>query len=120
MVILQTKQMPHARARVFEPSGSNGRKPTCRAGDRVMPRPGMLWRHVIISTFNSWLPGDVHGFRNKKHRIHSSGDYKNPPPLNEHAGLRRYAKVISEEPVVVPPELRSIVGRAIVTKLFEL
>src|SRR5262249_17500638 len=51
-----------------------------------MPAEGKLWRHVIISTLNSWLPGDPRGFRAVNHKIHSSGDYKNPPP-GEHAGL---------------------------------
>src|SRR5262249_23634298 len=115
-----TTTTPHARGRVFEPSGSNRQKPTCRAGDPIMPRPGMLWRHVIVSTLNSWLPGDPRGFRNKKHRIHSSGDYKNPPPPTEHAGLRRYAKLISEEPVIIPAEFRPTVGKVIVTKLLDM
>ena len=26
-----------------------------------MPRAGMRWRHVVISTVNSWLPGDPRG-----------------------------------------------------------
>ncbi|HEX3314753.1 MAG TPA: hypothetical protein VHR72_07680 [Gemmataceae bacterium] len=31
-----------------------------------------------LSTYGSWLPGNPRGFRSRKHRIHSSGDYKNP------------------------------------------
>jgi hypothetical protein len=50
----------------------------------------MRWRMITISTKRSWLPGDQRGFRNRQHRIHSSGDYKNPPPRWEHEGLRRY------------------------------
>ena len=81
-----------------------------------MPRPGMQWRHVVFSTHNSWLPGSPLGFRNRDHRIHSSGDYKNPPPLGEHAGLHRYAKKISGEPVVIPAELREQIGRAMIAE----
>ena len=82
-----------------------------------MPRPGMKWRHIVFSTHNSWLPGDPRGFRSRGHRIHSSGDYKNPPPSGEHAGLFQHAKKISGEPVVIPDELRETVGRAMIADL---
>lgn len=84
-----------------------------------MPKPGMLWRHVIISTKGSWLPGDPRGFRSKDHDIHSSGDYKSPPPKGEHAGLHRYAKKISPKAIVIPKDLRETVGRAIIAELKE-
>jgi REP element-mobilizing transposase RayT len=82
-----------------------------------MARPGMQWRHIVFCTHNSWLPGDPRGFRNKKHRIHSSGDYKNPPPAGEHAGLFQHAKKISGEPVVIPKELQERMGRAMLAEL---
>jgi REP element-mobilizing transposase RayT len=82
-----------------------------------MPRPGMQWRHVIFSTHNSWLPGSPLGFRSRDHHIHSSGDYKNPPPAKEHAGLHRYAKKISGAPVVIDATLRERIGRAILADL---
>jgi REP element-mobilizing transposase RayT len=85
-----------------------------------MPNPGMRWRHVTISTYNSWLPDDPRGFRSKKHRIHSSGDYRNPPPAGEHSRLHRYTKQISGQPVVIPADARSIVGKAILKKLDKL
>src|SRR5262245_29868377 len=34
-------------------------------GSRLMPQPGKQWWHVIISTYASWLPGDLRGFRSK-------------------------------------------------------
>jgi REP element-mobilizing transposase RayT len=77
----------------------------------------MCWRHIVFSTHNSWLPGDPRGFRSRDHRIHSSGDYKNPPPEGEHAGLYRYAKKISGDPVVIPEELREPMGQAIIADL---
>ena len=52
--------------------------------------PGKRWRHVIFNTHNSWLHGDTRGFRNRNNRIHSSGDYRNPPSRFEHSGLRDY------------------------------
>jgi REP element-mobilizing transposase RayT len=85
-----------------------------------MPGEGKRWRHVVISTLNSWLPGSPRGFRAVDHKIHSSGDYKNPPPPGEHAGLHRYSKKISGEPVVLPEELRRLIGRVIVDELYRL
>ena len=75
-----------------------------------MPEEGKRWRHVIISTLNSWLPGDPRGFRAVGHKIHSSGDYKKPPPAGEHAGLHQYSSSISGEPVIIPDESREIIG----------
>ena len=77
-----------------------------------MPHPGKRWRHTILNTRCSWLPGDERGFRNRKHRIHSSGDYKNPPPPEEHSGLRKYHQERSGEPVTIPHALRSAVAKA--------
>lgn len=54
------------------------------------------------------------------HKIHSSGDYKNPPPRGEHAGLYRYSKAISGKPVVIPKNLREIVGTQIRDELVRL
>ena len=50
--------------------------------------PDLLWYHVQFSTFGTWLRGDERGFRDHDHRLHSSGDYRNPPPPGEHEGLR--------------------------------
>src|SRR4051794_17135006 len=85
-----------------------------------MPNEGLQWWHVIISTYNSWLPGDERGFRSRGHKIHSSGDYKNPPPPDEHAGLRRYHEARADEPVIIPEECRATLGEAILAKLEKL
>src|SRR5829696_2802622 len=79
-----------------------------------MTRPGMRWRHVIINTLCSWLHGDERGFRSRGHRIHSSGDYRNPPPRGEHAGVLRYHEQRSREEVTITKDLRKRVGGAIV------
>ena len=79
----------------------------------------MRWRHVIISTHCSWLPGDKRGFRSREHRIHSSGDYRNPPPPDEHDGLLRYNQQRDGHPVVLPANCRRIVGTCIVELLRE-
>ena len=44
---------------------------------------------------------------------HEHDDYKRPPPTGEHAGLHRYGKMISGEPVVIAKELREIIGTTI-------
>ena len=81
-----------------------------------MPSPGKSWYHIILNTRGSWLPGDPRGFRSRAHRIHSSGDYKNPPPTGEHAVLHNYAKLASKPPVTLPADLRALVGDAILRK----
>jgi hypothetical protein len=52
-----------------------------------MPLIRRCWRHIIVNTKNTWFHGDDRAVRDRDHRIHSSGDYKNPPPEGEHAGL---------------------------------
>jgi len=79
--------------------------------------PGKRWRHVIVNTHNTWLHGDLRGFRNREHRIHSSGDYRNPPPADEHAGLRAYHEQRSGEAVRLPYAVLQAVGEAVVENL---
>jgi hypothetical protein len=74
----------------------------------------------MFSARGHWLPGDERGFRDRKHRIHSSGDYAIPPPPDEHAGLRRYAHAIAGPSVRIPEELRSTIARALGEKFDEL
>ena len=81
---------------------------------RRLPR---AWRHVIINTHGSWHHGDARGFRSRGHRIHSSGDYRNPPPPGEHANLLRYRKQQCSSEIHIAPQLRAIIGRAIIEKL---
>jgi hypothetical protein len=74
----------------------------------------MMWRHVIISTRRSWLHGDQRGFRSRGHRIHSSGDYQDPPPPGEHAGLLRYhQRRLKGKKVKIPRHLRAEIGVAL-------
>jgi REP element-mobilizing transposase RayT len=78
-----------------------------------MPSPGKRWYHVTFSTHNSWLPGDPRGFRSRDHKIHSSGDHRNPPPNGEHEGLHVHAKMNSGDVIVLDEEQRAIAGKAI-------
>jgi hypothetical protein len=76
-----------------------------------MPTAGKKWRHVIVNTRSSWLPGDVRGFRNRGHRLHSSGDYRHPPPPEEHEGLYKYNAGHARGEIRLPRELRPIIGK---------
>lgn len=78
-----------------------------------MPFPGKRWRHVIISARRSWLHGDERGFRTRRHKIHSSGDYQKPPPRGEHKGLRDHFEQLSGPEVHLPQHVRARIGRAI-------
>ncbi len=71
------------------------------------------WAHVTFSAYGHWLPGDERGFRDRDHRIHSSGDYKNPPPPEEHTGLRRYAKAITANAIRISVALRPSLANAL-------
>src|SRR5207248_6262669 len=85
-----------------------------------MPRPGMMWRHVVISTRRSWLHGDRRGFRSRGHRIHSSGDYRDPPPQGEHEGLLGYHETRAKGPAIkIRKHLRAEVGKAILRAILE-
>ena len=82
-----------------------------------MPTPGKKWRHVIINTHSSWLHGDARGFRSRRHRIHSSGDYKHPPPKGEHEGLYRYQVGKSAPEIHIDSDLRPTIGRSLLQQL---
>ena len=78
-----------------------------------MPAKGKRWRHVILSTRSSWFHGDERGFRSRRHRIHSSGDYKHPPPADEHADLLIYRLGKSGIEVRLAEEIRPLIGNAL-------
>ena len=92
---------------------------TSRNADVIVPAPGKWWRHLIINTHASWLHGNPRGFRSRHHRIHSSGDYRNPPPPGEHAALHRYQAARTSGPVVIEPDLREVIGLAFVNALLQ-
>ncbi|MBM4109048.1 MAG: hypothetical protein FJ255_09625 [Phycisphaerae bacterium] len=75
------------------------------------------WVHMMSSYRGQWIPGDRRGFRSRGHRVHSSGDYRRPPPEDEHAGLRRHVLGIMDEPVRLSPEQVAILVRSLGEKL---
>jgi len=86
--------------------------PDASAHPDVPARGSSIWRHVICNTLCSWLPGDPRGFRNRQHRIHSSGDYKTPPPAGEHAGLYNHNANRSGDRIDIPDDLRQRIGES--------
>ncbi|HZZ41917.1 MAG TPA: hypothetical protein VFE58_03205 [Tepidisphaeraceae bacterium] len=80
----------------------------------------MKWVHVILGTRCSWLHGDRRGFRSRGHRIHSSGDYRKPPPEGEHAELREYHQQRSGDVVVFDQRVRIEILRGFVGKMHRL
>ncbi|MEA2736213.1 MAG: hypothetical protein QOE14_2664 [Humisphaera sp.] len=78
------------------------------------------WRHLVIGTYRSWDVGDERGFRSRGHRIHSSGDYQNLPPENEHKGLRDYHRRNAAPRVEIPEALRAKLLAGFVRKLVDL
>jgi len=80
----------------------------------------LFWRHVVLNTRNSWLHGDPRGFRDRHHRIHSSGDYHNPPPAGQHAGLHAWYTARAGEKVVFERDSWSRIGLALRQKAKDL
>jgi hypothetical protein len=74
----------------------------------------------MIGNRCSWLHGDKRGFRSRDHRIHSTGDYKNPPPPRENDGLRRYHQRRAGKHVSFTLEVRIIILREFVLKMRKL
>jgi len=85
-----------------------------------MPPPGQRWWHLILSGHCTWLHGNPRGFRSRDQRIHSSGDYKRPPPPGEHDRLHQFHQQRSAKPVLFAPALRSRLGDALKRKLKKL
>lgn len=85
-----------------------------------MPELWGNWAHIIINTHGSWLPGEPSGFRNRDHRIHSSGNVDHLPPPGEHAGLLRYSHSRARDAVFITAPARMPIAEALAEKLHEL
>ena len=85
-----------------------------------MTASGTLWRHAVLHVRGDWLHGDPRGFRSRDHRIHSTGDYQNPPPAEEHAGLRDWHRGRSETARELAADLQLAVLQAFLEKLKQL
>ncbi len=76
------------------------------------------WYHVNGNTYGTWLPGDPRGWRERKHKTHVDGDYKDPPPAGSGVALHCHANALLKQPPVHLTALqRAIAGRAMVETL---
>lgn len=76
------------------------------------------WYHVNGNTYGTWLPGDARGWREKGHKKHVEGDYKNPPPRGAGDALHRHAEsLLKHAPVHLSSAYRQIAGQALVEML---
>jgi len=93
----------YLRHRLVESEGWYETLATCRAGDALFLEARGSAR-----------------VSQSRHRIHSAGDYKNPPPKDEHAGLKRYHDKRSNQPVEFEINVRVLVARELITKMRSL
>lgn len=76
------------------------------------------WYHVQSNTYGTWLPGDPRGWREKRHRRHVAGDYRNPPPAGSGDAIHRRARsLLKKPPVRLEVVQRETVGRALIEML---
>jgi phosphoribosyl-AMP cyclohydrolase len=86
-----------------------------------MSTSGWSWYHGTFTTYGAWLPGDPRGFRTRHHRQHVDGDHKHPPKTGEYDGLKQACRAaLTQSVVTIAPELRSVVGRAVLQRLQDL
>jgi REP element-mobilizing transposase RayT len=86
-----------------------------------MPRAYLNLYHAICTYHGQWIPGDERGWRCRDHRVHSSGDYKRPPPPEEHEGLRRHVRAqLNNPPVRLSRHQFEVLGDAFVRKLLKM
>ncbi len=80
--------------------------------------PRLVWYHIMVSFYGTWLYGDRRGFRTRHHREHVEGDYKNPPAAGMYDHLeRRSRKLLKQEPVSLDSDARGVVGMAVKERL---
>ena len=85
-----------------------------------MARPWNNWYHCNGNTYGTWLRGDPRGYRERHHRLHVEGDYKNPPPPGTHSAvLSRSQRLLKGKPVHLDDHQRRVAAEAMVTKLLK-
>jgi REP element-mobilizing transposase RayT len=78
------------------------------------------WYHVIIGMYGTWLPGDVRGWRERDHKKHVPGDYRDPPPSGFGQALHTYSQdAMVHEVTRLSASQRPGVGRRLVEKFRE-
>ena len=91
---------------------------TTRHTSPKCPKPGNDWYHVTLHAYGSWLRGDPRGWRERHHREHRVGDYRNPPPKGKFERIHARSKfLMTRDPVSIAQNLRQFVVEAIVERL---
>lgn len=76
------------------------------------------WYHVLSNTYGTWLRGDSRGWRERHHRKHVGGDYKNPPaPGTWEETFERSKELMDRDPVKLAGSLRKVALDAVVACL---
>ena len=77
--------------------------------------PWEAWFHCMSHTYGSWVRGDPRGWRERHHRKHVDGDYKNPPAMGSYEDIYANSKqLMKREPVRLERQLREIALQAVV------
>ena len=84
-----------------------------------MTTPWNSWYHC--NTYGTWLRGDTRGWRERKHRLHVDGDYKNPPtPSKQQAAIfQRSKKLLKKQPVELTTQQMLIAGKLMVQRFLD-
>ncbi len=70
--------------------------------------------------YGTWLPGDRRGWRERNHKKHVPGDYRDPPPPGFGDALHAYSKqVMTHEATRLNASQRGQVGQCLVDKFLE-
>jgi hypothetical protein len=76
------------------------------------------WYHVMTNTYGTWLRGDPRGWRERHHRKHVDGDYKNPPKEGIWEETFEQSKeLMNRDPVYLEASLRAVALDALVACL---
>ena len=78
------------------------------------------WYHVMIGMYGTWLPGDARGWRERDHKKHVPGDYRDPPPSGFGEALHTYSKgaMVHDVTRLIASQRRRV-GERLVEKLCE-
>ena len=80
--------------------------------------PWNNWYHCNGNTYGTWLRGDPRGFRERHHRSHIEGDYRNPPQKGLHdAKLRMSHSKMKLSAVYLSRDEYEIAGLGMVQNL---
>ena len=67
------------------------------------------WYHCTGNTHGTWLRGSDLRYRERHHRLHVEGDYRNPPPPGKYAHVKRLSlRLMTQAPVYLDQNARQL------------